>query len=33
LPELAAIRPKMLVAALKRLGFYEVRQKESHPTT
>ncbi|SPE31192.1 YcfA family protein [Acidobacteriia bacterium SbA2] len=30
MPELPAIRPKRLVAALKRLGFYEVRQKGSH---
>jgi predicted RNA binding protein YcfA (HicA-like mRNA interferase family) len=30
LPKLPAIRPKRLVAALERLGFYEVRQKGSH---
>jgi predicted RNA binding protein YcfA (HicA-like mRNA interferase family) len=30
LPELPTIRPKKLVAALKRAGFYEVRQKGSH---
>ena len=30
MPELPAIRPKRLVAALKRVGFYEVRQKGSH---
>ena len=24
------VRPKQLVAAMKRLGFYEVRQKGSH---
>ena len=30
MPELPAIRPKKLVAALKRVGFYEVRQKGSH---
>ena len=30
LPELPVIRPKRLVAALKRLGFYEVRQEGSH---
>jgi len=30
LPKLPAIRPKKLVVALKRVGFYEVRQKGSH---
>ncbi len=30
LPELPVLRPKRLVAALKRAGFYEVRQSGSH---
>lgn len=30
MPEFQAATPKRLVAALKRLGFYEVRQKGSH---
>lgn len=30
MPDLPVIRPKRLVAALKRMGFYEVRQTGSH---
>jgi predicted RNA binding protein YcfA (HicA-like mRNA interferase family) len=30
LPKAPAVSPKKLVAALKRCGFYEVRQKGSH---
>ncbi|MGA2988263.1 MAG: type II toxin-antitoxin system HicA family toxin [Terriglobia bacterium] len=30
MPELPVIRPKRLVSALKRRGFYEVRQTGSH---
>jgi len=30
LPELPALRPKRLVAALKKAGFYEIRQRGSH---
>jgi predicted RNA binding protein YcfA (HicA-like mRNA interferase family) len=30
LPELPVVKPKKLVAAFKRLGFYEVRQTGSH---
>lgn len=30
MPEVPIVRPKKLVNALKRMGFYEVRQKGSH---
>jgi predicted RNA binding protein YcfA (HicA-like mRNA interferase family) len=30
LPEVPVLKPKKLVRALKRLGFYEVRQTGSH---
>jgi predicted RNA binding protein YcfA (HicA-like mRNA interferase family) len=30
LPDVPVVKPKRLVAALKRLGFYEVRQRGSH---
>jgi predicted RNA binding protein YcfA (HicA-like mRNA interferase family) len=30
LPEVPVLKPKKLVAALKRPGFYEVRQSGSH---